>query len=77
MKLTIFCDGGARGNPGPAAVGVLIKKLKIKNEKLKIYQEKTIYKFGKRIGVATNNVAEYQAVIEAFKCLKKLPITHY
>jgi ribonuclease HI len=53
MKLSIFVDGGARGNPGPAGIGVVIfneKKHKIKE-------------FNKYIGIATNNIAEYNAVI--------------
>lgn len=50
MKLVVHTDGGARGNPGPAAVGVVIDG---------------VASFGKRIGVATNNVAEYRAVLEA------------
>lgn len=54
-KLFIFCDGGARGNPGPAAIGFLIK-----NEKGKILHQE-----GKFIGRATNNVAEYRAVLAA------------
>ena len=49
----IFADGGARGNPGPAGVGVVLT-----DEKNEIIEE--ISKF---IGVATNNVAEYLAVI--------------
>ncbi len=53
--IQVFTDGGARGNPGPAAVGVYIET--DKNEQL--------YGLGKPIGVATNNVAEYKAVIEA------------
>lgn len=66
-KFTIFCDGGARGNPGPAAIAFVV-----------IADGKTIYKFAKAIGKATNNVAEYQAVIEALKWLKnKSPITNY
>lgn len=52
-KLSIYTDGGARGNPGPAAVGVVIKDQK----------NKTIREFNKYIGIATNNVAEYNAVI--------------
>lgn len=55
MVLNVYCDGGARGNPGPAAIGVVIK-----NERGII-----IHKFGKKIGSTTNNVAEYTAVIEA------------
>lgn len=53
--LNVFTDGGARGNPGPSAIGVYVADEK--NEK--------IAGFGKTIGVATNNVAEYRAVIEA------------
>lgn len=60
QKLSIFTDGGARGNPGPAAVGVVIK-----NEKGEI-----IHQFGKTIGETTNNVAEYTAVVEGLKWVK-------
>lgn len=55
QKLNIFTDGGARGNPGPAAVGVFIEDGK----------GFRIEGFGKTIGISTNNVAEYKAVIEA------------
>lgn len=58
MKLQIFTDGGALGNPGPAAIGVIVKRKGI-----------TIKKIAKFLGQATNNVAEYMAVIEAFKWL--------
>lgn len=57
----VFTDGGARGNPGPAAIGFLIKN----------NQGKLLIKKGKKIGRATNNVAEYTAVIEALKWLGK------
>jgi ribonuclease HI len=53
--INIFTDGGARGNPGPAAIGVYISD----------ENNKKIAGFGKTIGEATNNVAEYSAVIEA------------
>lgn len=58
-SISVFTDGGSRGNPGEAAIGVFIK------------DEKNIplVKLGKRIGVNTNNVAEYNAVIEAFNWL--------
>ena len=52
-KIFIYVDGGARGNPGPAGVGIVIK-----DEKGKIIKE-----FNKYIGIATNNIAEYNAVI--------------
>lgn len=57
--LQVFTDGGAIGNPGPAAVGVVIKKDGV-----------TIKKLAKYIGETTNNVAEYTAVIEALKWLR-------
>jgi ribonuclease HI len=62
MKLVIYADGGARGNPGPAAVGIVIY-----NEKMEV-----IKRYFKVIGKATNNQAEYQAVIYALKQAKKM-----
>src|SRR3989344_6048408 len=78
MHITIYTDGGSRGNPGEGAVGVMIHiKYQIANSKK---QEEKIVKFGKRIGVCTNNEAEYMAVVEALQNLKlqianlKLPV---
>ena len=62
MKLTIYTDGGARGNPGPAATGVVIK-----NEKGKIMDA-----FGEYLGEQTNNYAEYMALISGLKKAKEL-----
>jgi len=61
-KLIIFTDGGARGNPGPAAIGIVFKNQK--GEVLKQY--------GERIGNTTNNVAEYEAIIFALKKAKQI-----
>jgi|SRR3989344_2014350 len=59
---TIHTDGGARGNPGPAAIGVVIGA-----------EDKSLKKeYGEYIGETTNNDAEYQAVIFALKKLKLL-----
>ena len=58
--LTVFCDGGARGNPGPAAAAFVIKDP----------QGKILGQAGCFLGKATNNVAEYQGVIEALKWIK-------
>ncbi|MCL6096904.1 MAG: ribonuclease HI family protein [Patescibacteria group bacterium] len=58
-NILIFTDGGARGNPGPAAIGVYV--VDDKGNKLAA--------IGKRIGEATNNAAEYKAVLEAFSWL--------
>lgn len=61
-KLIIYTDGGARGNPGPAGIGVVIQ-----DEKGNV-----IKSYGEAIGTATNNEAEYQAVIFALKKIKLL-----
>lgn len=60
-KITIYTDGGSRGNPGPAAIGVVIMS-----------NNQVVKKYGEFIGQATNNVAEYQAVIFALKKAKLL-----
>ena len=60
--LKIFTDGGARGNPGPAGIGVVMM-----DEAGKIVATHKKY-----IGPATNNVAEYSAVILALEEAKKL-----
>ena len=59
-ELNIHCDGGSRGNPGPAAVGVVIKN----------QDNQVLFEISKTIGESTNNVAEYRGVIEALKLLK-------
>ena len=52
-RIDIYVDGGSRGNPGPAGIGCVL------------YDEsrKKIKDFSKYIGLATNNIAEYNAVI--------------
>jgi ribonuclease HI len=65
MKFVIHTDGGARGNPGPAAIGVVI-------EKIADGRSSIVDKFGKAIGEATNNVAEYTAIREALRAMKQL-----
>ena len=55
-KITIYTDGGSRGNPGPAAVGVYIETLG--------------KKIGECIGVRTNNDAEYEALILGLQKVK-------
>lgn len=57
-KIVIYTDGGARGNPGPAAIGVIFPDLK--------------KEYGEQIGIATNNIAEYKAVIFGLKKVKQL-----
>ncbi len=62
MKLRTYTDGGARGNPGPAAIGVLI--CSVDGDILEEHSE--------TIGEATNNVAEYKALIAGMKKAKQL-----
>lgn len=59
----VFADGGARGNPGPAAVGAVIYN----------QQGTVIGRISQAIGEATNNVAEYRAVIAALEWIKAHP----
>jgi len=61
-KLTIYTDGGARGNPGPAGIGAVIF-----NEQNELIAEVSEY-----IGETTNNQAEYKAVIAAIDKAKEL-----
>ena len=61
MKLVVYTDGGARNNPGPAAIGVVITQ-----------EGQILKKYSDFIGQATNNQAEYQAVIFALKKVKLL-----
>ena len=65
LNVIVHTDGGARGNPGPAGVGVLIQS-RIKNQELRIMKE-----ISKYIGEKTNNQAEYQGVIEALKWIQE------
>lgn len=60
---TIHTDGGARGNPGPAGIGVV---LKINDEK---------FEFKKYIGKTTNNQAEYQALLMGLEKAKSHDVT--
>ena len=60
FKIIINADGGSRGNPGPAALGVVIRG----GEKNK--------KYGEFLGERTNNEAEYEAVIFALKKTRQL-----
>jgi len=56
-----YIDGGARGNPGPAAFGVRVERP----------DGTLIEEFAESIGVATNNVAEYRALLAALEWAKR------
>jgi ribonuclease HI len=67
-KIIMYTDGGSRNNPGPAAIGVWISA-----EGGSVSGGKTLdKKYGEYIGEATNNVAEYAALIYGLKKLKQL-----
>ncbi|MBT3413050.1 MAG: ribonuclease HI family protein [Candidatus Jacksonbacteria bacterium] len=57
MKYTLFTDGGARGNPGPSAIGIVLKDV----------DGKIIEELGETIGNATNNQAEYSALLKGLE----------
>ena len=61
-KLIIYTDGGARGNPGPAAVGVVIYNA----------GHKELERYKKYLGTTTNNQAEYRALIAALEIAIRL-----
>jgi len=64
--LNIYCDGGSRGNPGPAASAfVVMGPLR-----------EVIHKEGVYLGISTNNVAEYTAVLISLKWLSNLIVSH-
>ena len=56
-KLVLHVDGGARGNPGPAAIGVVVSQP----------DGTVVDELAERIGPATNNVAEYRAVLRGLE----------
>ena len=60
-KLTIFTDGGSKGNPGPMTIGIVFQE-----------EGKVIREICKKIGLGTNNQAEYTAVITALDLAYKL-----
>ena len=64
MKAKLSTDGGARGNPGPAAYGFVIEA-----------EDGTVLAaHGERIGIATNNVAEYRALIAGLEKALELAV---
>jgi ribonuclease HI len=56
-SLVLHVDGGARGNPGPAAIGVVISRP----------DGHVVEELAETIGVSTNNVAEYQALLRGLE----------
>ncbi len=65
MRLTVHVDGGARGNPGPAAIAAVISD----------QRGEVIHEVSESIGRATNNVAEYRALLLGIERAKQLGAT--
>jgi probable phosphoglycerate mutase len=64
VKVRLFTDGGARGNPGPAAYGYVLET-----------EDGTVLAaHGEAIGIATNNVAEYSALIAGLEKASELAV---
>jgi len=57
LRVILHVDGGARGNPGPAAIGVVISSP----------DGEVLEELAETIGVATNNVAEYRALLRGLE----------
>jgi len=60
-RLVVNVDGGARGNPGPAAVGIVVRTA----------DGEVVAEVSERIGVATNNVAEYRALLRGIELARE------
>ena len=65
MKVVLHVDGGARGNPGPAAIGVVVSSP----------DGDVLDEMAETIGVATNNVAEYRALLRGVERARALGAT--
>jgi ribonuclease HI len=62
LNVVLHVDGGARGNPGPAAIGVIVSSP----------DGEVLEELCERIGVATNNVAEYRALLRGLERARAL-----
>ena len=62
----VYTDGGARGNPGPAAIGAVVVDPSTQ-------PPTRLATVSERIGVATSNVAEYRAVIAGLEAARAFP----
>ncbi len=67
MKLKVFTDGGSKGNPGPAAIGIVFYD----------EQDQVLFAHREDIGIETNNTAEYRAVMKAYELLINVLVPQY
>lgn len=63
-RVIIYADGSSRGNPGPAAIGATVKD----------EQGRLVARISQRIGITTNNQAEYRAIIAALEAAIRLGV---
>lgn len=63
--ITIHTDGGSRGNPGPAACGIVVHK-----------GNEVLYEAAEYLGTLTNNEAEYTGVLRALEWLTRSSLSH-
>lgn len=68
--LILMCDGGSKGNPGPATVGVVIWRRESGTSSARKFTP--THKISKDIGIATNNDAEWLAVLEGLEYAKSI-----
>lgn len=61
MEFSLYADGGARGNPGPAGAGAVVYDA----------AGRPVVEVADYLGVATNNIAEYEAVLRGLRALKE------
>ena len=73
----VYCDGAARGNPGPAAYGVAAfrKGEEISLNAFRAGEDSTVFKLAEKIGKRTNNEAEYFGIIRALEKCAELGLT--
>jgi ribonuclease HI len=64
-ELVVYCDGGSRGNPGPSAIGAVVFDAATDPPTL-------IASVSECIGIATNNIAEYKALIAGLEAVAHL-----
>jgi ribonuclease HI len=64
-ELTLYCDGGSRGNPGPSAIGAVVLDTSVDPPEL-------VASVSECIGITTNNVAEYKALIAGLEVVAYL-----
>jgi ribonuclease HI len=64
-ELTLYCDGGSRGNPGPAAIGAVVYDSTVD-------PPQRLATVSESIGITTNNVAEYKALIAGLEAVAHL-----